>query len=103
MDETSRSPSSEVPRCVRAQGNRVPRALRRYADHLSVQRTTYPIAASRRRCSFGRQSVHLEAVRSTPCDGRITPGINPEVLRARILQCRGWWKRSSYETPDLTL
>src|SRR5215468_10771284 len=78
MDETGRSSSSQIPCCVRAQGNGVPRALRRHADHLSFQRTPYPFAASRRRCSFGRQSVHLEALRSAPCDGRIAPELIPK-------------------------
>jgi hypothetical protein len=34
--------------------------------------TSYPIAASCRRRSFGRQSLYFEALRNAVCDGRIT-------------------------------
>ena len=43
----------EVPHCLGAQGNRVPRTLWCYADHVPIQRATCAVVASGCHCSFG--------------------------------------------------
>src|SRR5262245_2029850 len=53
-------------------------------------------------CSFGRQPLHVEALRSSAGDGRVALGIDTKIFRARSPECRGWWQGSSHKTPELS-
>src|SRR5215469_5455133 len=76
------STESKIPRCVGTQRNCVSRALRRHANYLPIQWTTHSLVASGGGCSFGRQSLHLKALRSAAGDWRAALGIDSKVFRA---------------------